>query len=74
MKPALYQHQESPIQPGQVVEQQGRLVLVERVTGSDPAAPVLVVEIAAIGAALPGQMGMWPMRAFSDPASGRRVR
>ena len=74
MKAALIQHQQSPVQPGQVVHLLGRLVIVQSVHGSDPAAPVIVEEMAPIGHALRGQMGLWPARAFSDPASGRRAR
>lgn len=74
MKPALIQHQSAPIQPGQVVHLLGRLVVVQSVHGSDPAAPVIVEEMAPLGHALRGQYGLWPMRAFSDVASGRWVK
>lgn len=69
--PALRQHQSAPIQPGQVVQFLGRLVIVQSVHGSDPAAPVIVEEMVPLGHALRGQLGLWPMRAFGDPASGR---
>ena len=71
---AIIQHQHAPIQPGQVVHLLGRLVIVQSVHGSDPAAPVIVEEMAPLGHALRGQLGLWPVRAFGDLASGRRVR
>lgn len=70
--PELRQHQAAPVRPGQVVMLCGRLVVVESVHGGDAAAPVIVEELTAVGRALVGQFGLWPLAVVAEAAGGVR--
>lgn len=51
--------QTASIAVGAVFFHAGRAMRVHRVTGNDKAAPVIVEELAPVGAALKGQFGLW---------------
>lgn len=49
----------APICPGEIVWLWGRALRVVRVAGEDPAAPVVVEELAPPAPALSGQYALW---------------
>lgn len=57
-----------PVQPGRIFFAGGVLRKIIRVSGQDPAAPVIVEEQQAVGAALPGQLSLWARAAVDDNA------
>lgn len=47
------------IPEGAFVEHAGRALIVRSVHGTDPAAPVILEELSAVGQALAGQLSLW---------------
>lgn len=70
----IRQERPAPIQPGQIIMIGMRPVMVVRLHGTDDAAPVIVEEMISFGASLPGQLALFPLRAFTDPLFGRGRR
>lgn len=62
-KPAIIRHATVPT--GAVFVAEGRPLEVVKVCGTDPAAPVVVIEKVAVGRALPGQYGLWALAAVT---------
>lgn len=63
---------QAPVPVGAVFSYGGRALRVHRTYGTDARAPVIVEELAPVGAALRGQFALWSIDGVRRCLTGRR--